>query len=117
MEFATMYPPWFKSWNHFYSMILLEEAQDDEEYSWVMEPVRHEGVTRYYSIPNSPYHYRVRYVQQQALAELRANTFNYEQSNIIYKAVQQYGQGYRNTVFYSDRFAPLLDQLKKMADK
>jgi len=116
MEFATMYPPWFVSWNHFYGVILHDEAQDDEEYTWAMEPVRHEGVTRYYIIQNSPYRYKVRYVQQQALAELRAKRFDFEEANVIYQAVQQYANEFKDSIIY-DRLNPLAEKLKQIAHR
>lgn len=112
--FATMYPPWFVSWNHFYGVILHDEAQDDDEYTWAMEPVLHEGITRYYIIQNSPYRYQVRYVQQQALAELRAKRFNFEEANVIYQAVQRYANEFKDSVFY-DRLKPLVNKLEGIA--
>ncbi len=111
-----MYPPWFVSWNHFYDVILHDQAQDDDEYTWAMEPVRHEDVTRYHIIQDSPYRYQVRYVQQQALAELRAKRFDFEEANVIYQAVQQYANGFKDSIIY-DRLTPLVERPKQIAHR
>lgn len=111
-----MYPPWFTSWNHFYGAVIRNEAQDDEEFVWEYEPYLREGTMRYRFIPDSPYHYQVRYIERQALLELRAKTFNFEEANVIYQAVQQYANGFKASVIY-DRLKPLVNRLEAIARK